>query len=235
METKKNNVQPLELNQGSSFGQLLIKLRTVLILIALTVIFTILKPKFIYPTNLMNMIKRMSYVAITAFGITFVMTLGGLDLSGGSIAALTGVTLAYLLREGWPIGIVLPLVLVLAALLGVLNAVVIVEGKIAPFLTTLATMNIYRGIALTLTSGRAVSIKLKSFTNFFGNGKLFGSVTSKDIADKLQVRVQFMKPKSSYILNTAGKRQINISAIESIVHNFGIVNILSHLRRSMQR
>ena len=161
---------------GMGFGQVLIKLRTVLILIALAVIFTVLKPKFVNPTNLMNMIKRMSYVAITAFGITFVMTLGGLDLSGGSIAALTGVSLAFMLSKGVPIGIALPVVLILALIMGLINAVIIVEGKIAPFLTTLATMNIYRGIALTLTEGRTVSIKAKAFTDFFGNGKLFGVI-----------------------------------------------------------
>ena len=159
-----------------SFGQIVIKLRTVLILIALAIIFTILKPKFVNPTNLMNMIKRMSYVAITAFGITFVMTLGGLDLSGGSIAALTGVSLAFMLSKGVPIAIALPAVLILALIMGLINAVIIVEGKIAPFLTTLATMNIYRGIALTLTEGRTVSIKAKAFTDFFGNGKLFGVI-----------------------------------------------------------
>ncbi len=158
---------------GMGFGQFLIKIRTILILVALLIIFTILKPKFVNPTNLMNMIKRMSYVAITAFGITFVMTLGGLDLSGGSIAALTGVSLAYMLSKGVSIGIALPVVLVLALIMGLINAVIIVEGKIAPFLTTLATMNIYRGIALTLTAGRTVSIKAKGFTDFFGNGKLF--------------------------------------------------------------
>ena len=46
METNKKDIQPLEINNGSSFGQLMIRLRTVLILIALAVIFTILKPKF---------------------------------------------------------------------------------------------------------------------------------------------------------------------------------------------
>ena len=176
MESNKKDIQPLELESRMSFGQLMIRLRTVLILIALAIIFTILKPKFMNPRNLMNMIKRMSYVAITAFGITFVMTLGGLDLSGGSITALTGVGLAYMLSKGVSLAIALPVVLVLALIMGLINAVIVVEGKIAPFLTTLATMNIYRGIALTLTAGRTVTIKAKGFTDFFGNGKVFGQV-----------------------------------------------------------
>lgn len=164
------------MNNKMTVGQFLIKMRTVLILIALAVIFTAIKPIFMNPTNLMNMVKRMSYVAISAFGMTFILTLGGLDMSSGSIAALVGVMLAFLLSKGMSIAIALPLVMVMAVLLGLINSVIIVQGKIAPFLTTLATMNIYRGIALTLTAGRTVSIKVRGFTNFFGNGKLFNLI-----------------------------------------------------------
>ena len=161
------------MSNSKSFGQFLIKIRTVLILIAVVLVFTILKPIFMNPTNLLNMIKRMSYVCITACGMTFLLTLGAFDLSSGSIAALTGVLLAFMLDKGIAIGIALPAVLIMAIILGVINSAIIVEGKIAPFLTTLATMNIYSGVALTLTAGRTVSIKAKGFTNFFGNGKLF--------------------------------------------------------------
>lgn len=156
-----------------SFGQFLIKIRTVLILIILAAIFTTIKPIFMNPTNLLNMIKRMSYVCITACGMTFLLTLGAFDLSSGSIAALTGVMLAFMLDKSISIWIALPAVLLLAIILGLINSVIIVQGRIAPFLTTLATMNIYSGIALTITAGRTVSIKAKGFTNFFGNGKLF--------------------------------------------------------------
>ena len=159
-----------------SIGQMLIELRTVLILIALAAVFTILKPIFVDPTNLLNMMKRMSYVAIAAYGMTFLLTLGVFDLSSGSIAALIGVTLAFALSKGLSIAIVIPGVLILALILGFLNGFITVKGKINAFLVTLATMNIYRGIALTLTAGRTVSIKIKGFTDLFGNGTLFGVV-----------------------------------------------------------
>lgn len=162
--------------KGFSIGQALIKFRTILILVALAAIFTMIKPIFMNPTNLLNMIKRMSYVCITACGMTFLLTMGAFDLSSGSVAALTGVTLAFMLDKGVSIWFALPAVMILSIILGIINSVIIVEGKIAPFLTTLATMNIYNGIALTLTSGRTVSIKIKAFSNFFGNGKLFDVV-----------------------------------------------------------
>lgn len=158
------------------FGQIIIRLRTILILIALAVVFTLLKPIFLHPTNLLNMMKRMSYVAIVAYGMTFIITLGGLDLSGGSIAALVGVTLAYMLNKGVALVIALPAVIVLAVIGGLINGLISVKGKIAPFLVTLATMNIYRGIALTMTEGRTVSIKIPGYAGFFGNGTVFGVI-----------------------------------------------------------
>ena len=164
------------MSQNRSIGQILIKYRTILILVVLAAVFTILKPIFLDPTNLLNMMKRMSYVAIAAYGMTFLLTLGVFDLSSGSIAALVGVTLAYALSKGLSLAVVLPGVIILSLILGFLNGFITVKGKINAFLVTLATMNIYRGIALTLTAGRTVSIKIKGFTDLFGNGTLFGVI-----------------------------------------------------------
>ena len=161
-----------------SIGQILINFRTILILIVLAAIFTILKPLFLDPSNLLNMMKRMSYVAIAAYAMTFLLTLGVFDLSSGSIAALIGVTLAYALNKGVPLVVALLGVIILSLILGFLNGFITVKGKINAFLVTLATMNIYRGIALTLTSGRTIAIKIKGFTDFFGNGALFGVIPS---------------------------------------------------------
>ena len=92
----------------------------------------------------------MSYVAITAFGMTFLLTLGVFDMSAGSLAALTGVVLAYGLNKGVSVAVMLPAVIVMAVLCGLLNGIIIVKGKIPAFLTTLATMNILRGLAQTM-------------------------------------------------------------------------------------
>jgi len=164
--------------QSRKISQMIIKLRTILILFVLAGVFTLLKPIFLHPTNLLNMMKRMSYVAITAYGMTFIITLGGLDLSGGSIAAFVGVMLAYILNKGVPLVIALPAVILLAIFAGFINGFITVKGKIAPFLVTLATMNIYRGVALTLTEGRTVSIKVPGYAGFFGNGTVLGVIPS---------------------------------------------------------
>lgn len=163
MDTKRSRV-----------GQFCIKYRTILILIVLAVVFTSMKPVFMHGMNLLNMMKRMSYTAVVAFGMTFILTLGALDLSGGSVAALVGVALGLLLNRGIPLGISLLAVVLLAAALGLFNAVISVYGKIEPFLVTLATMNIFRGIAMTLSNGRTIPIKASGFAYTFGNGTVAG-------------------------------------------------------------
>ena len=157
--------------------KLLIRYRTLVILIVLMAVFSLLRPVFIDPKNLLAILKNMSYVLVVGLGMTFIITLGGLDLSVGSIAAVVGVTFAMLVRGGTmaPIPALL-IVLVLSMLLGFFNGFVSVKGKIEPFLVTLATMNIYRGLALTLTKGKPVPIVIPHFADIFGNGRLFGII-----------------------------------------------------------
>ena len=141
------------------------------------VVFTLLKPVFINPSNLLSIMKNMSYVLIAGLGMTFIITLGGLDLSVGSTAAVVGVGFAMLVRGGFMPAIpAVLIVMVVAMLLGFFNGFVSVKGRIEPFLVTLATMNIFRGLALTLTTGRPVPIVIPYFADLFGNGRLFGII-----------------------------------------------------------
>jgi len=159
-----------------TFAGVLIRYRTVFILLLLIAAFTLLNKIFIHPTNLLNMLKRMSFVAISAFGMTFVITLGGLDLSVGGTAAIVGVGFALMLGAGIPVLLALLLCLLIAVALGAFNGIIVVKGRIEPFLVTLATMNIFRGVALVATGGRPVPIVSAGFINFFGNGALFGVI-----------------------------------------------------------
>lgn len=159
-----------------SLVNILISYRTILILLLFILVFTAINSIFLNPTNLLNMLKRMSYVAVTAFSMTFVITLGGLDLSVGSTAAIVGVALALQLYHGVPLALAILLCLIIAVALGAVNGVISVKGKIEPFLVTLASMYIYRGIALVLAGGKPIPIVNDSFTNIFGDGTLFNVV-----------------------------------------------------------
>jgi len=156
------------------FVNKLIKFRTVLILLVLVIIFGVIKPIFLNPLNILNMLKRMSYTAIPAFGMTFVMVLGGLDISVGSTAAVVGVVMAMFLKNGIPISLAIVICLGIGMLFGIANGIISVKGKIAPFLVTLATMNIFRGIALVLSEGKPIAIVNKVYVDMFGTGMLFG-------------------------------------------------------------
>ena len=168
-----NTTRTMSLRKRMTAADVIIRYRTIVILLLLVATFTILNKIFILPTNLLNMLKRMSFVAISAFGMTFVITLGGLDLSVGGTAAIVGVSFALMLGAGIPLGIALVLCLCIAVALGAINGVIIVKGRIEPFLVTLATMNIFRGVALVATGGRPVPIVSEAFITIFGNGFLF--------------------------------------------------------------
>lgn len=172
----QTNIQKEARAKKFSASSIFIKYRTIFILLLFVVVFTLMKGIFLHPTNLLNMLKRMSYVAVTAFGMTFVITLGGLDLSVGSTAAVVGVSLALMLGQGIPLVIAIFLCLVIAVILGGINGIISVKGKIEPFLVTLATMNIYRGLALVLTGGKPIPIVDQNFSDFFGNGLLFEAI-----------------------------------------------------------
>ncbi len=175
MQTQAKTAQTSSL----TIGKILIKYRTILILVVLMTVFTLVKPIFINSRNLLSIMKNMSYVLIAGLGMTFIITLGGLDLSVGSTAAVVGVGFAMLVRGGFMPAVPALLIVMLAAMfLGFFNGFISVKGKIEPFLVTLATLNIYRGIALTLTSGKPVPIVIPNYADLLGNGRLFGIIPS---------------------------------------------------------
>ena len=126
-------------------------------LIAIVVIITILNPSFLSVNNLLNVFRQVSINALIAFGMTFVILTGGIDLSVGSILALTGAVTAGLMSGGMDPVLAMLVGLLLGAVLGAINGVIIAKGKVAPFIATLATMTIYRGLTLVYTEGRPVS------------------------------------------------------------------------------
>lgn len=126
-------------------------------LIALFIIITAINSDFIRPTNLFNLLRQVSINAIIAFGMTFVILTGGIDLSVGSMLALSGVFMAKLMVSGMPPSLALILAVMVGLFLGAINGVSIAYGKVAPFIATLATMTIYRGLTLVLSEGNPIT------------------------------------------------------------------------------
>ncbi|PKG45057.1 ribose ABC transporter permease [Planococcus sp. MB-3u-09] len=126
-------------------------------LILIIIIITAINPSFLSMSNILNVLRQVSINALIAFGMTFVILTGGIDLSVGSILALTGAVTAGMMASGIDPILAMLLGLFLGAVLGAINGVIIAKGKVAPFIATLATMTIYRGLTLVYTEGRPIS------------------------------------------------------------------------------
>ena len=132
------------------------------------------RESFLRPANLQNLSRQIALLSIFAVGETFVIIAGGIDLSVGSLIAFSGVLTGLLVVEaGLPLALALPIVLVASALVGLLHALLISRLSLQPFVATLGTMCILRGVALLLTDSLPIPIVNESFTHL-GNGRLMG-------------------------------------------------------------
>ncbi|SDP78433.1 ABC transporter permease [Lentzea jiangxiensis] len=114
-------------------------------LVVLALVIAFMQPAFLNAQNLLNVGVQAAVIAIMAFGMTFVVVAGGIDLSVGSIAALAALVGA--LTAG-PVG------LVVGALCGLVNGALISYGKLPPFIATLAMLSVARGLTLVFSEGQ---------------------------------------------------------------------------------
>lgn len=141
-----------------------------MILIGLVILFTIISPNFMTSYNLLILIRQVSFVAISAVGLMFVMIGGGIDLSIGSQIVLTNIVLSIMMVD-WqiPLGIAIPLTLVLGTILGIINGVLSIQLKIHPLIITLGTASIYKGVGYIIAQSRNIMGFPDTF-RFFGQG-----------------------------------------------------------------
>ncbi len=126
----------------------------ILIILVIFVCMSILKGELFYAaTNISTIFSNLSYDLLLACGMTFVLILGGIDLSVGSVLAFVGIVVTMLLHDGTPIIPSIFIGLLVALLSGAVNGILISKIHIAPFVSTLATMSVLRGACYVLTSG----------------------------------------------------------------------------------
>jgi ribose transport system permease protein len=126
-------------------------------LLVLSVVLGALTPYFLTLSNLLNIAEQTSIIAIVAVGMTFVIITAGIDLSVGSVLALSGVTLASMLHGALPLPVALLAGPATGLFCGLLNGILVAEGRLPPFITTLGMMSVARGAALVFTEGRSIS------------------------------------------------------------------------------
>jgi ribose/xylose/arabinose/galactoside ABC-type transport system permease subunit len=144
---------------------------TLFALLGLCVLLWILTPHFLTVSNLLNVMQQTAINAVLAVGMTFVIVSGGIDLSVGSIVAISGVVLASALHAGWPAPLAILLGLLVGAGCGLANGLLITRGRLPPFIATLGMMSIARGGALVYTEGRPIS-EFESGFRWLSTGKL---------------------------------------------------------------
>lgn len=152
-----------------SLGQLIGKYNLLVLLLAFIVIASTLSPKFLTLQNFLNLLQQSSVTGIMAIGMTFVIIIAGIDLSVGSIAALSGMVVAILISGGWGIPLAVLGSLGTGALLGFINGYVSTKFTIPAFIATLAMMVSARGLALLVTNGKPVFGLPEQFS-FLGAG-----------------------------------------------------------------
>lgn len=174
-DTPKNERRLGFLPKGTSLH----KLSAVATLLILVFIFSLTSSAFLSVNNGLTVMLQTSVIGLLAIGMTMVIITGGIDLSVGSILALSGVITGLTIKAGVPVPPAMVLGIVTGAACGFVNGLVIAKMRITPFVATLGMMLIARGLALQLTGAAPIS-RLDETFGKLGNGALFRVVEMQD-------------------------------------------------------
>ena len=162
------------MSTGAPLRQKLVGQAPLLTLVALCILTAMLTDRFLSPLNLTNILVQSSIMAVIAVGMTFVIIGGGFDLSVGSTVALAGcVATMAMVKAGLVAGVVAGIAA--GAAVGLANGLIIAMLGVNPFITTLGTMVLVRGLVFLITGGAPVGDEgLPAVFVAFGSGRLFG-------------------------------------------------------------
>jgi ribose transport system permease protein len=136
-----------------------------LILFAMGVFLSFYTDTFLTSTNLFNILRAFSWIAMSAFGQCMVIITAGIDLSVGSVMGLSGLASAMLLVRGVPVPVAVVGGLLTGLFVGFLNGLMITKGRLPPFIATLGTLLMARGLCYGLTGGWPVRDLPQTFRN----------------------------------------------------------------------
>jgi len=142
-----------ERNIGSILGEY----GAFIALVLLAVVLGVISPEFRAPSNLLNLLRQASFNGLIAIGMTCVILSDGIDLSVGSVFALSAIICAEMITMGLPAIVCILGALVVGTLLGTVSGLLVTKGRLQPFIATLVTMTAYRGLAMIITDGKPIS------------------------------------------------------------------------------
>jgi ribose/xylose/arabinose/galactoside ABC-type transport system permease subunit len=161
----------IAINRGFNTREFLQRYGLLLSFLLLCLVLTLMSDRFLTVSNLTNVLRQSTINGIIAIGMTLVILTAGIDLSVGSVLALSSVVTADMLQQGMSVPLAILIGLGVGLLLGLINGLVITRGKVPPFVTTLGMMTIARGLALTYTEGKPITGLPDSF-RFIGTGTI---------------------------------------------------------------
>lgn len=151
-----------------------IKNKPLMVLLVTSIVISILEPRFLTTGNLMTILRQTSINAVIATGMTFVILVGGIDLSVGSVLGFTGAIAATMISGGTNIVVVILTVLILGTFIGFINGSLITVGRLQPFIATLGTVTLLRGLLLVFSQGKPIGTGSTSGSEIFnGIGRGF--------------------------------------------------------------
>ena len=141
----------------------------ILLMMLIILVLALLKPNtFFTSNNLFNILKQASIVSIIAFGQTFVMVSGGIDLSVGFSLGLSGVIMAEMIKSNMPPGVAIIAGLAISTFIGLSNGLIITKFRLPPFIVTLGMAKIARGVMYVITRGYPIPVR-DPFVIWIGN------------------------------------------------------------------
>ncbi|MGI8961615.1 MAG: ABC transporter permease [Bryobacteraceae bacterium] len=185
-------------------------------LILLFVALTIATPHFLTRVNLSSVARQTAVINIMALGMTPVIISGGIDISVGSILAIAGLFGTMAIKSGQPIPIAIAIGIGTGLLCGVVNGILVTQLRVNPFIVTLGTLGIFRGIALVVSNGLPVHEIPESFS-YLGDGTLLGVPVSLWILAVCAILMHFVLENTKL-----GRYTFAIGSNESAAYYAGV-------------
>ncbi len=197
------------------------KYGSILVLLVLTIFASMISDVFFTSNNIMNVLRQVSSNAILSIGLLLVIITGGMDISIGSIIGVTSVMFAVLFDPASATGpfsglvnllskivpnstfgliIAILILLLIGGLLGWINGIVICKAKIQPFIMTIGSLTLYRGIALLIPNGKPAYMDTETAArvNFIGDGRVFNIPTQVIILAIISIIIAFLLNKTIF-------------------------------------
>jgi len=160
-----------EIQRSENRREFLQRYGLILSFLLLCLVLTIFSDRFFTVDNMFNILRQSTINGIIAVGMTLVILTAGIDLSVGSILALSSVMAASMLQSGMPVPLAILFGLGIGAACGLTNGLIITRASVPPFVTTLGMMTIARGLALVFTGGKPITGLPETF-RFIGTGSV---------------------------------------------------------------